>query len=604
MKWPTIARSCSLVLLVQSSPVSSPQQPPAPKGSIEGIVLRVVTGEPIEGARISYVRAPVISPPSPAAPTAAPPAGGPRGTPPSPPNTLSPVPEGPASPNIPGGSQAVTTDRQGKFVLRDLDAGSYRLTVAANGYARQEYGQRAFVGLGTPIRLDSGQAVKDIVVGLTPAGNISGRIVNDVGQPTVVPVQLLRATYNAIGERSFQSAGSGRTNDRGEYRLYWITPGRYILNAGSFAGIAPVSMTGGSPNEVQENSGSTFYPGVSDLTLANVIEVQPGVDSSGIDFSVTRQQLYQVHGSLVDSRTGQAPTTANIQIGYRTLSGGSSSRTAQYNAANGTFEVRDVAPGSYFLITTLDRNQSAFAAPRGTPRTQTALTVSDSNVDGIVLTIGAGVSIPGRLIVEGQALSTVTGLDRMRVQLSFVSEQIPTPTMSRQPPQAQLNPDGIFQEDDVMPGDYRVTITSLPPDFYVKEARFDQTDVLGRPLHFSGSVPGPLDIVLSPKAGRIAGTVVNDTQQPMPGVRAVLIPDQHRDRIDLYKTATTDQNGSFTISGISPGDYKVFAWEAIDQFGYFDPDLLRQSESRGKPVQILESSKESLEVKVIPATGQ
>jgi hypothetical protein len=205
------------------------------------------------------------------------------------------------------------------------------------------------------------------------------------------------------------------------------------------------------------------------------------------------------------------------------------------------------------------------------------------------------------MIVEGQELSAVPGSDRMQVQLSFAGLQVLTPTMQRQPHQARLNADGTFREDDVTPGDYRLTVTALPADFYIKEARFDQTDVLSRPLRFSGSVPGPLDIVLSPKSGRIDGTIVNDKQQPASGVRAVLVPDQHRDRLDLYKTAVADQNGRFTVRGIPPGDYKVFAWEAIDQFGYFDPDLVRQSEPFAKPVKIVESSKASVEVKIIPA---
>jgi hypothetical protein len=81
----------------------------------------------------------------------------------------------------------------------------------------------------------------------------------------------------------------------------------------------------------------------------------------------------------------------------------------------------------------------------------------------------------------------------------------------------------------------------------------------------------------------------------------VLIPDQHRDRVDLYKTAVTDPSGRFTIRGITPGEYKIFAWEALEQFAYFDPDLLRKYETQGKAVQISESDKETADVKLIPA---
>jgi len=79
------------------------------------------------------------------------------------------------------------------------------------------------------------------------------------------------------------------------------------------------------------------------------------------------------------------------------------------------------------------------------------------------------------------------------------------------------------------------------------------------------------------------------------------VPDRFRDRADLIKTAVTDKDGRFTIRGIPPGEYKIFAWEAIEQFAYFDPDVLRQFEQLGKAVSIPESGKITLEVKLIPA---
>jgi hypothetical protein len=69
----------------------------------------------------------------------------------------------------------------------------------------------------------------------------------------------------------------------------------------------------------------------------------------------------------------------------------------------------------------------------------------------------------------------------------------------------------------------------------------------------------------------------------------------------LYKTATTDQSGRFSMRGIAPGDYKLFAWEALENFGYFDPDVLRRSEALGKAVQLSEGSKLVAETRVISA---
>jgi len=111
-----------------------------------------------------------------------------------------------------------------------------------------------------------------------------------------------------------------------------------------------------------------------------------------------------------------------------------------------------------------------------------------------------------------------------------------------------------------------------------------------------------LDVVLSPNGGQIDGALVDEKQQPVRGTQVVLVPDQLRTRIDLYKTATSDQSGHFTLRAVPPGNYKLFAWEAIEQFGYYDVDLMRSFESKGKAVRVSDSLTQMVEVKIIPTT--
>jgi hypothetical protein len=41
--------------------------------------------------------------------------------------------------------------------------------------------------------------------------------------------------------------------------------------------------------------------------------------------------------------------------------------------------------------------------------------------------------------------------------------------------------------------------------------------------------------------------------------------------------------------------------EALEKYGYFDPDVMRRSDSLGRAVRIAESSKVLVEGKIIPA---
>jgi hypothetical protein len=50
-----------------------------------------------------------------------------------------------------------------------------------------------------------------------------------------------------------------------------------------------------------------------------------------------------------------------------------------------------------------------------------------------------------------------------------------------------------------------------------------------------------------------------------------------------------------------PGDYRLFAWEAIENNGYFDPEVMKRYELLGTALHIDESAKLNIQAKMIPA---
>jgi hypothetical protein len=116
----------ALLLVLQQTPIPLQAQERTPKASIEGTVVQLGTAEPIRGALLTFRSAG----------------------------------EQPATvPGPPGGPAMVSinTDSQGRFSIRNLDAGSFQMTVAANGYARQEWPK-------APLNLIGGQTLKDVVI--------------------------------------------------------------------------------------------------------------------------------------------------------------------------------------------------------------------------------------------------------------------------------------------------------------------------------------------------------------------------------------------------------------------------------------------------------
>jgi hypothetical protein len=170
----------------------------------------------------------------------------------------------------------------------------------------------------------------------------------------------------------------------------------------------------------------------------------------------------------------------------------------------------------------------------------------------------------------------------------------------------QARADGTFRMNNIPPGDYRLEVTTgifrrLGGQGYIKEARFEGSDVLGSPLRFSGS--GSLDIVIAMGGGKLDGVVTDARSQPVAGAQVVLVPDRARFRSDLYHTIRTDRSGRFSLAPVAPGDYKVFAWESIEEFSWFDPDVLTRYESRSRTAHVAETSNETIDVRIIPTEG-
>ncbi len=281
-----------------------------------------------------------------------------------------------ASPNggvvvVPKSSPPTLTDERGRFSFTDVEPGTYKVMFSGNGYARQDYGQRTSAG-GVPMTLAPGQAKTDIVMRMMAVAALSGRIRDAVGQPVAgVTVQLFRFTYDETGQRKIQRVTGTRTDDRGEYRMYYLSPGRYYMSAGNQPGVNQqnIGVPSGleallfgygysSANRVAQNYTLMYYPGVPDENSATPIDVQSGADVQGIDVFVTPQQSYRVRGRVVDSRTGQPPPNANVSINVQnpdpTTMGISLFRgSANYRQVDGTFEMQNVSAGTYTLSASL-----------------------------------------------------------------------------------------------------------------------------------------------------------------------------------------------------------------------------------------------------------
>jgi hypothetical protein len=246
-----------------------------------------------------------------------------------------------------GDSRTAVAGDNGKFAIRTIPAGSYRLFADGEGYVRAEYGQRRLNQPGLPIALAPGQEMNNVVVTMTPTSVIVGRVLNRSGDllPNVY-VRALKPAYRQ-GERILTSVGQTQTNDLGEYRLHTLPPGLYfisvapydppriegqtyvvptppcldcrgegqaltalgrLLATGDF--IDPIAVEGAVPLPV-------YFPGTADPSAARPIDLEPGTTFNAGDLIALRTRGVNVRGRVVNYLTGQTVTGASIQLDTR-----------------------------------------------------------------------------------------------------------------------------------------------------------------------------------------------------------------------------------------------------------------------------------------------
>lgn len=499
----------------------------------------------------------------------------------------------------PSRTMTTGTDEDGHFCFRSLDPGQYQLSAARTGYVRQQYGQRAPNQPGTPLTLAEGQQISGISFRMVPDAVIVGKVLDEDGEPVPgVRISVLKWGYRN-GRRQMIPAGPGNsTNDLGEYRVFGLAPGKYYVSATpgngmmfiSTGGANLVTISGPESDRGDVAYAPVFFPNTFDPAHATPIDVKGGDEIGGINFRLIPAKGVRVYGRVV------MPQGKPMGIGLNLVSrDGFSAGPGKFASVDqdGMFEMRGVPPGSYMLVGMAGDADGQYTA-------REPLEVGAQDIEVTVM-LHPSTEIAGRLILEGVQLTPATSRrPRFNIQLQSAD------SMYFGGGGTQVDSDLSFRLRNIAEGDYNVNVYGLSDDQYVRAVRFEGREGGGptTPVHLRGR--GPLEVIVSANGGRLEGTVVDDNHQPIPRARVVLVPaeEERRARPDAFKSAFSDPTGHYTLHGIAPGYYKLFAFENVDDGAYQDPEWLRAYERDGQSLRVDEGSRITQELKMIAVTNE
>jgi hypothetical protein len=557
-----------LFILIAALTLQAPS-PQGPRGSVTGTVIVSGTAEPIADADVAIV--------------------------------------------TPDAVFETTTDASGRFALANVPAGRQTVLIRADGFfvesttpnipaaARAEVPVTVTAG-ATPVAVPSVSMVK--------GGTIIGKVLDPQGGPLpFIRVQALHPDAKTLNSGVIPDFANRMTDDRGEYRMFFVPPGEYVIRA-QVQGGRPAGPVQARPGEMQTLV-STLFPNTTDMTQAGKVIVKPGEEVRGVDISVKMEVVilpppeanprptggFKISGVVVD-RVLPWVGEAVLMLGSETDAGAPRQvGTVIIGGTPGEFEIPSVLPGKYDLFARMP-NADGSPGPGGGVQAwgRTTVEVVDHDVENVRFALHPSMDVPGIVKIDGKPAPEGGTL---KIGLS------PTGTASRlgnyrgildrtQPPDVN----GKVTIPRAAEGNYQVFIQGAD-NLYIDDVRQGDTSILTSGIDVRNATPAPFEVLLFSGSGTVEGVVSNTDKSPMGGATVLLVPVD-KQLLPLYKTATAGADGKYAFRGVRPGEYKVFAGPPGGlPPGGLTPELLSSIEPKGASVTVKAKSSARIDVEAM-----
>ena len=253
-----------------------------------------------------------------------------------------------------GSPPEVLSDRDGRYQFDMLTPGRYHIAAQKDGFAPPMDPSTMQI-----FDVAAGQVLDGLTVSLRRGGAFAGRVLDPRGQPIAnvgVTALLKRLNRNdqpagvaSSGPPLLMPSGQGQTNDLGEFRIFGLWPGEYVIVA------TPQSTFGGAATQVAAatTTTATYFPGTADVSAAQPVAVRSDETVSDLIIPLLSVPAFKISGVVVD---GAGAPVANAMVmlmggqrGTDLLSLVVGQPLMSQSDAGGRFTFGDVPAGAYTL---------------------------------------------------------------------------------------------------------------------------------------------------------------------------------------------------------------------------------------------------------------
>jgi hypothetical protein len=478
----------------------------------------------------------------------------------------------------------VFTDEGGRYTVTGLPAGRYTLTAVKTGYVTSWRRDRApsvdAQIAGPPIDVRAGQITGPIDFALTRGGVISGRVVDNRGREVIgARVYVYRSRWQD-GRQSLAMSGvaADQTNDLGEFRLFGIPPGTYLLGV-NFA------RPDGEGRETVFSPGSYSPAGAAPLVIRSGDELSASITFPAISWGSIAGVVSEAGGSL-------PPYT---WVSARQISSEEVRPIGADISADGSFRLVALVPGEYEVTAfTNGTNPTQFASAR--------VTVDGQDVF-VPLALSAGGTIRGHYRFD-------TGAPPADLAPPEGEAVIPVDFPHEDARRMSVEADWSFSIKGLS-GAYRLMPPS-PAGWHVKQITRNRTDITYQPIEIASDTTDGVEILLTQKTTQLTVSL-DGTDSEFEDATFLIFPEDEsrmwpssplqrvirvgERRLPPGAAQSLDRR-SLTVSALPAARYYAVAVAGLEYEQETNPARLRELTAIASKVELVENETRQIRLKI------
>ena len=440
-----------------------------------------------------------------------------------------------------------TTDHDGFYRIGSLAPGSYSLTPSAPAFVMADTKDiRA-----KSVLIGEDENVEGINFSLVRGGVITGRVTDAEGRPVVeqtVNVYTIDMLDKPSPERPIFGAKSVQTDDRGIYRVFGLSAGRYKVAAGRTDDSFNPTLNPGATIYKQ-----VFHPDVTDQVKATVIEVTEGSEANDVDIALGRAvQTFSASGVVIDENGLPVPA---LRIGVQRRVGQRIEYVMSSASSNsrGEFVVEGLIPGKYGVYLPQNQNGDMRAEP-------VSFDIIEGDVGGLTVKLSKGASLTGFVVLESEDKALFAKLVELQLRafamVTVGGNSFGSSTMT------PIGRDGSFRLAGLPGGTISLMLGAVMNPLQSKGFNITRIERDGNALSSrleikDGEQLTGVRVIVTYGSATIRGIVKLENGSLPEGGRIFLRLQKVGETTPDYRPSTVDARGHFLIDGLPGGNYEL-----------------------------------------------